>query len=72
MPERGQPLEIGKGRIVAEGGRVAILSFGTRLSEVMRARESADGQRGMAPTVADARFAKPLDRDLILQLARHA
>ncbi|HQU68175.1 MAG TPA: 1-deoxy-D-xylulose-5-phosphate synthase [Albidovulum sp.] len=70
MPERGKPLEIGKGRIVAEGGRVAILSFGTRLSEVLKAREALS-QRGLAPTVADARFAKPLDRDLILQLARH-
>ncbi|MEI4471758.1 1-deoxy-D-xylulose-5-phosphate synthase [Frigidibacter sp. MR17.24] len=69
MPERGQPLEIGRGRIVAEGGRVAILSFGTRLSEVMAAREALIG-RGLSPTVADARFAKPLDRDLILRLAR--
>ncbi|MBS0572047.1 MAG: 1-deoxy-D-xylulose-5-phosphate synthase [Proteobacteria bacterium] len=69
LPERGQPLEIGRGRIVAEGGRVAILSFGTRLAEVLKARESLAG-RGLAPTVADARFAKPLDRDLILQLAR--
>ena len=69
MPERGTPLEIGKGRIVAEGGRVAILSFGTRLAEVMKARESL-AARGLAPTVADARFAKPLDRDLILRLAR--
>ncbi|WP_347311835.1 1-deoxy-D-xylulose-5-phosphate synthase [Defluviimonas sp. SAOS-178_SWC] len=67
MPERGQPLEIGKGRIIAEGGRVAILSFGTRLAEVLKARESLN-QRGLAPTVADARFAKPLDRDLILRL----
>ncbi|MCX8507515.1 MAG: 1-deoxy-D-xylulose-5-phosphate synthase [Rhodobacteraceae bacterium] len=70
LPERGQPLEIGRGRIVAEGGRVAILSFGTRLSEVLKARESL-AARGLAPTVADARFAKPLDRNLILQLARH-
>ena len=70
MPERGKPLEIGKGRIIAEGGRVALLSFGTRLTEVLRARESLGG-RGLAPTVVDARFAKPLDRDLILQLARH-
>jgi 1-deoxy-D-xylulose-5-phosphate synthase len=69
MPERGTPLEIGRGRIVAEGGRVAILSFGTRLAEVLKARESL-AARGLAPTVADARFAKPLDRDLILQLAR--
>ncbi|MCB2124011.1 MAG: 1-deoxy-D-xylulose-5-phosphate synthase, partial [Rhodobacteraceae bacterium] len=70
MPERGMPLEIGKGRIVVEGGRVAILSFGTRLAEVLKACESLS-QRGLAPTVADARFAKPLDRDLILSLARH-
>ncbi len=68
LPERGIPLEIGKGRIVATGGRVAILSFGTRLAEVLKARESL-GARGLAPTVADARFAKPLDRALILQLA---
>ncbi len=67
MPERGTPLEIGKGRIIAEGGRVAILSFGTRLAEVLKAAESL-GQRGISPTVADARFAKPLDRALILQL----
>lgn len=69
MPERGIPLEIGKGRIIAEGSRVAILSFGTRLAEVMRARESLMA-RGISPTVVDARFAKPLDRDLILRLAR--
>ncbi|MFB2594952.1 1-deoxy-D-xylulose-5-phosphate synthase [Paracoccus sp. p4-l81] len=67
-PEQGIPLEIGRGRIVAEGGRVAILSFGTRLAEVLKARESL-AARGLAPTVADARFAKPLDRDLILRLA---
>jgi 1-deoxy-D-xylulose-5-phosphate synthase len=70
LPERGQPLEIGKGRVIAEGGRVAILSFGTRLAEVLKARETLAG-RGLAPTVADARFAKPLDRDLIFRLARH-
>jgi len=68
MPERGVPLEIGRGRIIAEGGRVAILSFGTRLAEVMAAREAL-AARGLAPTVADARFAKPLDRELILRLA---
>ncbi|MDP3341721.1 1-deoxy-D-xylulose-5-phosphate synthase [Frigidibacter sp.] len=68
MPERGVPLEIGRGRIIAEGGRVAILSFGTRLTEVMAAREAL-AARGLAPTVADARFAKPLDRELILRLA---
>jgi 1-deoxy-D-xylulose-5-phosphate synthase len=69
LPERGVPLEIGRGRVVAEGGRVAILSFGTRLAEVLKARESL-AARGLAPTVADARFAKPLDRDLILRLVR--
>ncbi|MFV0300903.1 MAG: 1-deoxy-D-xylulose-5-phosphate synthase [Paracoccus sp. (in: a-proteobacteria)] len=68
MPERGIPLEIGRGRMIAEGKRVAILSFGTRLSEVMAAREALMA-RGITPTVADARFAKPLDRDLILKLA---
>ena len=68
MPERGTVLEIGRGRIVAEGARVAILSFGTRLPEVMRAREALSA-RGIQPTVADARFAKPLDRDMILRLA---
>ena len=68
MPERGQVLEIGKGRMVREGARVAILSFGTRLSEVLLACEGL-GAKGITPTVADARFAKPLDRDLILRLA---
>ncbi|WP_408592812.1 1-deoxy-D-xylulose-5-phosphate synthase [Paracoccus marcusii] len=69
MPEHGQVLPIGKGRMIAEGKGVAILSFGTRLSEVMTAREALMA-RGITPTVADARFAKPLDRDLILALAR--
>lgn len=69
MPERGQVLEIGKGRMMREGKGVAILSFGTRLSEVLKACEALEA-RGVSPTVADARFAKPLDRDLILQLAR--
>ncbi|KIN62630.1 1-deoxy-D-xylulose-5-phosphate synthase [Sulfitobacter noctilucicola] len=68
LPERGQPLEIGKGRIIHKGNRVAILSFGTRLAEVEKAAESLRS-KGIAPTVADARFAKPLDRDLILSLA---
>ena len=68
MPERGTPLEIGKGRMIREGRRVAILSFGTRLSEVEAACEAL-GAKGITPTVADARFAKPLDRDMILQLA---
>ncbi|MCR9127215.1 MAG: 1-deoxy-D-xylulose-5-phosphate synthase [Rhodobacteraceae bacterium] len=70
LPERGVPLTIGKGRIVAEGSRVAILSLGTRLGETMQAAEAL-AARGIAPTVADARFAKPLDRDLILDLARN-
>ncbi len=69
MPERGVPLEIGRGRVVREGAGVAILSFGTRLAECLKAAESL-GARGIAPTVADARFAKPLDEDLILRLAR--
>jgi 1-deoxy-D-xylulose-5-phosphate synthase len=68
MPERGQVLEIGKGRVTREGKGVALLSFGTRLSEVETAAEALLA-RGIAPTVADARFAKPLDRDLILNLA---
>jgi len=69
MPVNPAPLEIGKGRMIQEGSRVAILSFGTRLSEVMIAAEALEA-RGLRPTVADARFAKPLDRDLILRLAR--
>ena len=68
MPERGEPIEIGKSRMIREGNRVAILSFGTRLSEVLRACEALEA-KGIKPTVADARFAKPLDRDLILSLA---
>jgi 1-deoxy-D-xylulose-5-phosphate synthase len=63
------PLEIGRGRIVREGGGVALLSLGTRLQEALRAAESLEA-RGICPTVADARFAKPLDRELILRLAR--
>ena len=68
MPERGVPLEIGKGRIIQNGARVALLSFGTRLAEVLKAAEALSA-RGIHPTIADARFAKPLDRDLILDLA---
>jgi len=68
LPERGEVLEIGKGRIVQQGKGVAILSFGTRLKEVQDAAEAL-AARGITPTVADARFAKPLDRDLILGLA---
>ena len=69
MPAQGVPLEIGKGRMIREGGRVALLSFGARLKEVMEAAEALEA-RGISPTIADARFAKPLDRDLILKLAR--
>ena len=68
MPARGVPLEIGRGRVVREGSRVAILSYGTRLAEVLVAAEAL-AARGLAPTVVDARFAKPLDRELILRLA---
>lgn len=69
MPERGEPLEIGKGRIIARGKQVALLSFGTRLSEVQKAAEALQA-KGITPTIADARFAKPLDREMILQLAQ--
>jgi 1-deoxy-D-xylulose-5-phosphate synthase len=68
MPERGIPLEIGKGRIMREGSRVAILSLGTRLAEALKAAEDL-AARGLSTTVADARFAKPLDRNLVLRLA---
>jgi 1-deoxy-D-xylulose-5-phosphate synthase len=69
LPEQGDILEIGKGRIVKEGTAVAILSFGTRLVEVEAACEAL-AARGITPTIADARFAKPLDKELILKLAR--
>ena len=68
MPENPDLLEIGKGRMIREGAQVAILSFGTRLQEVTAACEAL-AAKGIKPTVADARFAKPLDRDLILRLA---
>jgi len=68
IPEQGQVLDIGKGRMIAQGARVALLSFGTRLAEVRKAAESL-AAKGITPTIADARFAKPLDRDLILSLA---
>ena len=70
MPERGVPLAIGRGRVIREGGRVAVLSFGTRLAEVQAAAEALSA-RGIELTIADARFAKPLDRELVLQLAAH-
>jgi 1-deoxy-D-xylulose-5-phosphate synthase len=69
MPEEGQPLEIGRGRILREGHKVALLSLGTRLSECLKAAEELGGF-GLATTVADARFAKPLDTNLVLRLAR--
>ncbi len=69
MPARGVPLEIGKGRIITEGSKVAILSLGTRLAEALKAADQL-GAMGLSTTVADARFAKPLDRDLLHRLAR--
>ncbi len=69
IPELAAPLEIGKGRIVREGTTVAILSLGTRLQESLKAAEAL-AARGVSATVADARFAKPLDEDMILRLAR--
>ena len=69
LPVRGTPLEIGKGRILREGSKIAILSFGTRLGECLVAAEDL-AAKGLSATVADARFAKPLDTDLIRRLAR--
>jgi 1-deoxy-D-xylulose-5-phosphate synthase len=70
LPERGTALAIGKGRIVKEGTRVAILSFGTRLQDSLNAAAELDAA-GLSTTVADARFAKPLDTEMIRQLARN-
>jgi 1-deoxy-D-xylulose-5-phosphate synthase len=70
MPEQGVPLAIGKGRIMREGNRIALLTLGTRLSEALKAAEELEA-RGLSTTVADARFAKPLDEALILNLARN-
>jgi 1-deoxy-D-xylulose-5-phosphate synthase len=69
MPEVGVPLEIGKGRIITQGSTVALLSLGTRLAECIKAAETL-AAHGISATVADARFAKPLDRELVLRLAR--
>ncbi len=69
LPEIGVPIEIGKGRILKEGSKVALLSFGARLQECLKASEEL-AAHGLSTTVADARFAKPLDEDLILRLAR--
>ena len=70
LPAEGVPLEIGKGRIVREGSKVALLSFGTRLAECVKAAEQL-ATFGLSTTVADARFAKPLDESLIRNLAAH-
>jgi 1-deoxy-D-xylulose-5-phosphate synthase len=69
LPAEGKPLEIGKGRVLREGNKVALLSFGARLGEALRAADEL-AALGLSTTVADARFAKPLDRDLVLRLAR--
>lgn len=69
LPARGTPLEIGRGRVLREGTSVALLSYGTRLAECMKAAEEL-GARGLSTTVADARFAKPLDTALVERLAR--
>ena len=69
IPEFAEPLEIGRGRVMREGNSVAILSFGTRLGESLKAADLL-AARGYSTTVADARFAKPLDMDLIQRLAR--
>lgn len=69
MPEHGVPLEIGKGRILREGSKVALLSFGARLGECLKAAEEL-AALGLSTTVADARFMKPLDTDMVLRLAR--
>jgi 1-deoxy-D-xylulose-5-phosphate synthase len=68
IPDQPQVLDIGKGRIIQTGSRVAILSFGTRLGQVQQAAEMLLSH-DITPTIADARFAKPLDRDMILDLA---
>ena len=69
MPEEGVPLEIGKGRVLTEGSKVALFSYGTRLAECLTAAKEL-GAHGLSTTVADARFAKPLDVDLLTRLAR--
>jgi 1-deoxy-D-xylulose-5-phosphate synthase len=69
VPARGTPIEIGRGRVLREGTTVALLSYGTRLEECLRAAEEL-AARGLSCTVADARFAKPLDTALVERLAR--
>jgi 1-deoxy-D-xylulose-5-phosphate synthase len=70
MPQQGEVLPIGKGRVLREGNKVALLSLGTRLAEALKAAEDLSA-RGISTTVADARFAKPLDLDLIRRLVQH-
>jgi 1-deoxy-D-xylulose-5-phosphate synthase len=70
LPEVGVPLEIGRGRIVKEGTSIALLNFGGRLAECLKAAQEL-GAYGLSTTVADARFAKPLDTDLVNRLVRH-
>jgi len=69
LPSEGKPLEIGKGRIIREGSKIALFSFGARLAECLKAADEL-ATYGLSTTVADARFAKPLDVDLLLRLAR--
>jgi len=68
LPARGTPVQIGKGRIIREGSKVALLSYGTRLQECLKAADQLAAM-GLSTTVADARFAKPLDKELVLRLA---
>jgi 1-deoxy-D-xylulose-5-phosphate synthase len=70
MPDRGRPFEIGRGRVVREGTRLALLSYGARLGDCLKAADAL-GDMDVSTTVADARFAKPLDRNLIRRLARN-
>jgi 1-deoxy-D-xylulose-5-phosphate synthase len=67
LPDHGSPLEIGRGRVLRQGSKVALLSFGARLQECLKAADHLSGL-GLSATVADARFAKPLDENLILRL----
>jgi len=69
LPARGQPLEIGRGRVLREGTKIALVSYGARLAECLKAADDL-AARGLSTTVADARFAKPLDADLVARLAR--
>jgi 1-deoxy-D-xylulose-5-phosphate synthase len=69
LPERGDILQIGRGRILREGSKIALLSLGGRLQEALKAADTLESQ-GLSTTVADARFAKPLDDELVLRLAR--